>query len=131
MRRFFLAVIAAAAVALFVQPVLAESYTTRIEPRAYYGATVTVEHGVRVYRPLPVQRQVIINPGGQTPLALGFNDTRVVEQSTSHNYFYDDGDGVPAIAQGGVFLGSSGRGFAHRGHHRGGRGRVNGIGNPR
>ena len=30
-----------------------EAYTTRIEPRPFYGATVTIEHGVRVFRPLP------------------------------------------------------------------------------
>lgn len=128
MRRISALVTAAAAIALSAQSVAAESYTTRIEPRAYYGATVTIEQGVRVYRPLPPQRQVIINPGGQTPLSLGFNDTRVVEQSTSHNYFYDDNDGVPAIAQGNVYFGSAGRGFGRRGSHHGGRGKVNGIG---
>jgi hypothetical protein len=64
----------------------AEGYTTRIETRPFYGAVVTLEEGVRVFRPLPPERQVIINPNG-TSLSLGFNDTRVYEQSS--NYHYD------------------------------------------
>ena len=40
--------------------------TIRIEPRPYYGATVTLEQGVRVWRPLPPVKQVIVNPGGRT-----------------------------------------------------------------
>jgi hypothetical protein len=39
-----------------------DAYTTRIEPRPYYGAVVTIEHGVRVYRPVPATRHMIINP---------------------------------------------------------------------
>jgi hypothetical protein len=39
-----------------------EAYTTRIETRPYYGAVVTVEHGVRVYRPVPATRHMIIDP---------------------------------------------------------------------
>ncbi len=79
----------AAAVTTYALPASAgDSFTTRIEPRAFYGASVTIEEGVRVFRPLPTQRQVIINPGGQTPLHLGFNDTRVTEYSRSDNYFH-------------------------------------------
>jgi hypothetical protein len=37
--------------------------TTRIETRPYYGAVVTIEHGVRVYRPVPATRHMIIDPG--------------------------------------------------------------------
>ena len=51
-----------------------DSYTTRIEPRQVYGATTTIEHGVRVTRPLPPVRQVIINPGSLTPLNLGSHE---------------------------------------------------------
>lgn len=64
----------------------AQGYTTRIEPRPFYGATISIEEGVRVIRPLPPERQVIINPGGQTPLSLGFNETRVYENRTIRNY---------------------------------------------
>lgn len=66
--------------ALISLPALAQdSHTTRIEPRAYAGAIVTVEAGVRVFRPLPPTRHVIINPDGRTPLALGLNETRVFD----------------------------------------------------
>lgn len=36
----------------------ADRFTTRIETRPYYGAVVTLEHGVRVYRPLPLDTAV-------------------------------------------------------------------------
>lgn len=55
------------------------SYTTRIETHPYYGAVTTIEHGVRVIRPLPPVRQVIINPN-RTPLSLEYNETHVYEQ---------------------------------------------------
>lgn len=51
------------------------SYTTRIEPRPFYGATVTIEAGVRVFRPLPPHDRVIINPGNATPIQLGVGST--------------------------------------------------------
>jgi hypothetical protein len=62
----------------------AESYTTRIEPRPFYGAIVTIEAGVRVFRPLPPERQIIINPNA-TPVSIGINDTRVVEHRVIEN----------------------------------------------
>ena len=43
-----------------VQP---DSQTTRIETRPIYGATVTLEHGVRVWRPIPPTTNLIIDPG--------------------------------------------------------------------
>ena len=48
--------------------------TTRIETRPYYGAVVTIEHGVRVYRPVPPTQHLIINPDGATPLQLNVGD---------------------------------------------------------
>jgi len=69
------------------------SSTIRIEPRPYYGATVTLEQGVRVWRPLPPVKQVIVNPGGRTPLNLSFAE--VNERSTSHNYYYNEGADGP------------------------------------
>jgi hypothetical protein len=57
-----------------------EASTTRIETRNFYGATVTLESGVRVFRALPPHSKVIINPGGRTPLSLGFDESR--------NYYY-------------------------------------------
>ncbi len=63
----------------------AEPVTTRIETRPFYGATVTLEAGVRVFRPLPRHDRVIINPGGRTPLSLGYYESR----NTSYNQFTD------------------------------------------
>jgi protein-L-isoaspartate O-methyltransferase len=58
-----------AAVAATLAPAFAQT-TTRIETRPYYGATVTVEKGVRVWRALPPHDKIIINPGGRTPINL-------------------------------------------------------------
>ncbi len=108
----------------------AEGYTTRIETRPFYGAVVTLEEGVRVFRPLPVERQVIINPGGQTPLSLGFNETNVYERRIVENYNYGGGGGSePTVyGRGGGFPYVPGYGRANHGHrmHQG----VNGIAVP-
>jgi hypothetical protein len=111
----------------------AESFTTRIEPRPFYGAVITLEEGVRVIRPLPPERQVIINPDG-TPLTLGFSDTHVYEQSSQSNYNYN-ADGSEAGGGGSPVYSApyfaNGRGFGrgrfgmgnhfgnHGGFHRG------------
>lgn len=64
--------LAAAAVAVFARTAIGQqAQTTRIETRPYYGAVVTIEHGVRVTRPLPPTQHMIINPYGSTPLVLG------------------------------------------------------------
>jgi hypothetical protein len=62
---FFLLAIGLAPAALAEAP-----HTTRIETRPYYGAVVTIEHGVRVYRPVPPTQHLIVNPDGTTPLQL-------------------------------------------------------------
>lgn len=54
-----------------------ESSTTRIIPQNVYGATVTVERGVRVTRPLPPEGHVIVNPGNRTPLSLNIYEPGV------------------------------------------------------
>jgi hypothetical protein len=67
-----LAMIAALAVAgAFARVHPCAQVTARVETRPVYGATVTLEHGVRVYRPLPPPDRAIINPGGRKPLVLG------------------------------------------------------------
>jgi hypothetical protein len=71
MRSFSLAMLTGVAVAALHVPVSAEpAYTTRIEPRPFYGATVTLEEGVRVFRPLPPHNRVIIDPRNQTTIYL-------------------------------------------------------------
>ena len=80
----------AATAALLPAPAFAqEATTTRIETRAFYGATVTLEAGVRVFRPLPPHSKVIINPGGATPLHVGHEEYRATTRN--YNYNYDQG----------------------------------------
>ncbi len=60
--------------------------TTRIETRPYYGAVVTIEHGVRVYRPVPPTTHLIVNPDGATPLEINVGaGTSVRRGSTTTN----------------------------------------------
>lgn len=82
---------AAAALALAGSLPAAAQSTTRIETRPFYGATVTLEEGVRVFRPLPPDDHVIINPDGKTPLSLQFNETNVYEHRIVKNYNYGPG----------------------------------------
>jgi len=100
-----------------------EAYTTRIEPRPFYGATVTIEEGVRVFRPLPPERQVIINPN-RTPISLGFNDTRIYDQRTIERSAVvgSDDTGVSVVGPDGPLYNAPlwGRHFrngSHFGHH--------------
>ena len=100
--RSLLSLVLAAGVLLSPSASVAQSAsTTRIETRPFYGATVTLEEGVRVFRPLPPHGRVIINPGGVTPLNLSYEESR----SISHNYNHGAagaGDGGTANAYGGV-----------------------------
>ena len=114
------------------QSVAAESYTTRIEPRPFYGAVVTLEEGVRVIRPLPPERHVIINPDNKTPLTLSFNETHVTEHRVIENHNAGaNGEGASVVYGRGVglysgFAGGVGRmghmGHHHMGHEHGGHG---------
>jgi hypothetical protein len=87
MRALALGILTGASVCVASSAALAEPVTTRIETRPFYGATVTLEEGVRVFRPLPRHDRVIINPGGQTPLSLGYYES----QNYSFNQFSDAG----------------------------------------
>lgn len=63
--------LSAAALLFSLAPACAEeASTTRILPYNAYGATVTIEQGVRVFRPLPADGHVIVNPGNRTPLSV-------------------------------------------------------------
>lgn len=78
-----LAFLLAAAAAVFIgrSAIGQQAHTTRIEHRPYYGAIVSKEHGVRVIRPLPPTQHMIINPDGKTPLVLGGDGSRVINQN--------------------------------------------------
>lgn len=113
-RNFASAAFALAACALSpVGAVKAESFTTRIETRPFYGATVTLEEGVRVIRALPPERQVIINPDGRTPLYLGFNQTNVY----SYSYVSGVSEDREPVAVGPRVLYGGGVGRSSRGWH--------------
>lgn len=81
---FGLGAVLAAALAFQSAPASADGSTIRIEPRPYHGAIVTIEEGVRVFRPLPPTSHVIINPNG-TPLNIGISEKRVYQNSNSYN----------------------------------------------
>lgn len=56
--------------------------TTRVVPEEVYGATVSVEEGVRVFRPLPSDRLVIVNPHGQTDIDVEVKELTVTAPGT-------------------------------------------------
>ena len=89
MRILAAAFLMAATIVLSTAAARAEARTVRIEPRPFYGATVTLEEGVRVFRPLPPHDRVIINPGSKTPLSLGIYESN--SYNANYNYNYDEG----------------------------------------
>ncbi|MEM8702051.1 MAG: hypothetical protein AAGF82_09520 [Pseudomonadota bacterium] len=77
MKTIFRSVVAAAGLLAVVSTAaFAESGTTRIVHDEPYGAIVTKEAGVLVFRGLPPTRKVIVNPGGKTPLDLRMTEVR-------------------------------------------------------
>ncbi len=109
-----LGVLTVAGVCFAASTAFADGLTTRIETRPFYGATVTLEEGVRVFRPLPRHERVIINPNGQTPLSLSFNETR--EYSYHHSTVDAPATVVPGYP---AYYGAFGN-VLPRGHHGGG-----------
>jgi hypothetical protein len=93
---------------------------TRIETRPFYGATVTIEEGVRVFRPLPSHRHIIINPDGKTPLNLTIEDRTVTVNQYQHIVDGTDG-GVVYGGSAGFFPGffDKRRGIRHHRRHGG------------
>lgn len=77
MKTVFKSVVAAAGLLAVVSTTAyAESGTTRIVHDEPYGAIVTKEAGVLVFRGLPPTRKVIVNPEGKTPLDLKMTEVR-------------------------------------------------------
>lgn len=112
-----------ASIALLIAAAIPASATslTRIETGPVRGgAIVTEEAGVRVIRPLPPLRHLIINPDGRTPLNLTIEDRNVFVQ---HHYYGvaaegDEGAGRFVGGYGGYGLYLPRRHRGHR-HHRG------------
>jgi hypothetical protein len=94
---------------------------TRIETRPFYGATITIEEGVRVFRPLPPHRQIIINPDGKTPLNLTFEE-RNVTVNQYQTITEPEADDVRFGYGGGFYPGYplKDRRFRHHRRHHGG-----------
>ena len=66
-------VLSASAAALLLTAAVAEArdgHTTRVVRGDVYGATITVEEGVRVFRPLPSDRHVIVKPDGEDDVEI-------------------------------------------------------------
>jgi hypothetical protein len=118
MRALAFAIAAGAAVAM-TAPAAADPVTTRIETRPFYGAVVTLEHGVRVFRPLPRHDRVIINPGGKTPLSLGYAES----YNYSYNQYSGAEGGAPVPYYGPEYYGGFDNVVPHRRFHRRGGGR--------
>lgn len=76
------------AVLLSATAALAEARTLRIETRPYTSAVVTVENGVRVWRPLPPADRVIINPGNRATINLDV-DAGSRYRGDNYNYNYN------------------------------------------
>jgi hypothetical protein len=93
--RSVLVVLAGVSLASASLPAVAQS-TTRIETRTFYGATVTVEEGVRVIRPLPRGRVMVkadgkelVSPGSSQPDTCACNRTylhRIGDETASVRY---------------------------------------------
>ena len=77
-----------------------DAKTIRIEPRAFYGATMSLESGVRVYRRHPSASSVIINPN-KTPVNINVEDVTKRIESTSHHHYH----GTPRVVGGGRVVG--------------------------
>ncbi len=92
---------------------------TRIETGPVYGAaTVTVEHGVQVYRPLPPLRHMILNPEGRTPLNLTIEDRNIVVRHYYYGVASEDTGGSSGGYVGGYGLGLPRVYHGDRGHRR-------------
>jgi hypothetical protein len=103
---------------------------TRIETGPVYGAaTVTVEHGVQVYRPLPPLRHMIVNPDGRTPLNLTIEDRNIVVRHYYYGVASEDTGGSADRFVGGYSLGWGYPGVRHgkRGHRHARRSRPGGY----
>ena len=119
MRALCVSLLMAAASAAAMPALASEATTTRIETRPFYGATVTIEAGVRVFRPLPPHGKVIINPNGKTPVHLGFEENTWTSHNYNHNYDYGRAAPVDGAYPAAGFVGDGFRGHRRPHHHHG------------
>ncbi len=108
--------VAAAAPAATADPGLAKGDT-----RPYAGASVTVEKGVRVYRPRSIDDPKVITPGKRTPASFTLN------RSGERGFSIGTNSGNGSLT--GNSFGTGGNGFASGGNFNGGsNGRSYGFG---
>jgi hypothetical protein len=113
MRPLFFAVVT---LAVSAAPAVAQK-TTRITHDGYYSYTITVENGLRVWRPLTASDRVIVNPDGKTPLKLTFSEHRhKVISRHYHTHRYDAG-AAPSHVSGPATYFYGHRQPHRRGHH--------------
>ncbi len=85
MRKLETLAVATALAALGATAALADARTIRIEPRPYTSVVVTVENGVRVWRPMPPTELVIVNPGNKASINLDIDAKG--RRTENHNSF--------------------------------------------
>lgn len=108
--------IALAAAALSLIPAAANAQVvTRIETKPVYGATMTVEKGVRVWRGLPSAGHIIVNPG-KAPISLNYNYSTVLVDGPV--VAGGDGGGYAASPRVNYGWGGVGGGFGRYGARR-------------
>jgi hypothetical protein len=78
MRHFSLLMSAVVAVLTQVPAGAEEAHTTRILTEPVYGAVVTLEHGVNVYRPVPPTTHLIIDSGDAATVILGSGTRHII-----------------------------------------------------
>ena len=79
------------------------------------GARISIEEGVRVFRPYPATKKQFFIPSKDFPLALSFQETQVTEHS--YNYHEHNHKGEGAVRPGGtpgLFVGRL-KGHGHKG----------------
>ncbi len=109
-------------------PAASAASLVRIETQPVNGAaTVTVEHGVQVYRPLPALRYMILNPDGRTPLNLTIEDRNVVVRHYYYGVASDDAAEGAGRFVGGYGLGLPGVRYGDRRHRHARRSRPGGY----
>ena len=83
--RKFETLAAATVLSVFTTAALADARTIRIEPRPYTSVVVTVENGVRVWRPMPPTELVIVNPGNKASINLEI-DAKSRRDNRNYNF---------------------------------------------
>jgi hypothetical protein len=122
MRRLALAL----SFATFSTAALADAVTTRIETRPYYGAIVTIEQGVRVWRALPPHDRIIIVPESAKNVRVNIDASSHKHQappSVSNNVNINNSGNVESGGAYGIPLGYGARPH-HGGYNRGHQGRT-------